>query len=144
MNLIASLYELFGWFDSDLGEHLQGWDGKDYSGLAQYLIFFVGCFILVVLVVLFFYKLFDNIRFNKRIHWLITLVITLSICFTWPFVKITNDLSTESVASDLSFNSSDALGFAVTNVILMMILFVFSSIVFSRLSINNRFTPLKQ
>jgi len=119
VEFLINIFEALGLYSSKngLGEHLRGLDIKcnDYTGQSIYAIVF-GCLFVInfLIIVNYYYGLFNRIPFNRWWWWLIQVLagslISSVIAFMYPY----NDLSTGSYCKDLQMTNSDCFGFAVT------------------------------
>ena len=117
--LIAPLFESLGLYSTNngLGEHLKGMglDCNDYSRQSTYNL--IALYLIVInslIIINYYYGLFNRIPFNRLQAWLINVlmgaIILLVIAWSYPH----QDLTAGAYCKDLKINSSDCAGFAIT------------------------------
>lgn len=126
MNFISSLYKLFNWISSDADVHLRGLDEvcNDYTGANQYTWNF---FLILVTGAVFYclmYHLLASSTRNRRKHWWMYAGILSVLNFAIAFFPFFNAINTESYCLQLVLTASDAVKFAVMNVLWGFLWFV--------------------
>jgi hypothetical protein len=119
-DFLITLFESFGLYSSQngLGEHLRGLDPhscNDYTGQSIYNLVFIYLFVINSLVVInYYYGLFNRVPFNVWWKWLLNVLVAAAIVGVIAFMYPNNDLSTGNYCKDLHMHESDCLGFAMT------------------------------
>jgi cytochrome bd-type quinol oxidase subunit 1 len=151
VEFFAGIYEWWGLnplYSSDLGDHLRGYDStcSSFSGTPLYAHVGVAMFLIVFIGYALYYHIIDSPRIQRRFHWLITLLIIVTLNFAIAFILPFNSISTGDFCIELAIEKADILGFGISNSIWSIILFVvISALPFPRkLSTNCRHTPWNQ
>ena len=151
LNFFASLYEWWGLnplYSSNLGDHLRGFDltCSSYTGTPWY----SNIGTIMILIIIFFFSLYyhiiDSPRFQRRIHWMIIVLIACIINILIAFLIPYNALRSGDYCNQLVFTASDCFGFGISNGIWSIIIFILLSLSpFTRkYSRNCSLTPWKQ
>lgn len=142
-NFFSSLYEWFGLnplYRSDMGSFLRGFDVTctNYSDTDWYSV--IG-FSMIGLVLLFYvlqYHLLDRLRFFKRYHWWIFVLILISINFIIAFTIPYNSLQAEDYCNELKLSVTDCIGFGFSNALWSLIFYIIiTSFKYPRYLANN-------
>ena len=151
-NLFASIYEWFGinpLYSADLGAQLRGWS-PNCTGVSDGTEWYVYIGISMILITIAFYvaqyHIFDSSRYMLRRHWWLTAlfltILNFLVGFTIPFDALQARNYCASGDNALHFNSVDCFGFALTNAIWGLVLFILitSTPLIRRFSNNCRHT----
>lgn len=128
---LITIFESLGLYSTQngLAEHLRGLDlkGQDYSDQSKYSMVFLSLFLINILIIVnYYYGLFNRIPFNKFLWWLLNVIVGSLILFSIAFLYSNNDLETGNYYSQLSITTSDCVGFGLTTAIFS---FLFSCII---------------
>lgn len=143
----ANLYEWWGlilFYSTGMGDHLRGYDFtcSDYTGTPYY----VNIGIIMIIVTAVFYALqyhiIDSSKYNKKQHWWLFALVIVVVNFIIAFIPIYNDIQSQDFCESLNLSVPDCIGFALSNAIWSLILFMIISTIpgFRLLSTNCRHT----
>jgi uncharacterized membrane protein YbhN (UPF0104 family) len=150
MNLISnffiSIFESFGFYSSanGLGEHLKGLDVKcsDYTNQSIYNIIIICIFLISsLLIVNYYYGLFNRPNFTNRLTWILHVLISSLIIFVISFLYAYNDYSTGNYCKELSMTSNDCIGFGFATAIFSTLWCIIFSMIIKWKSNNNKKIP---
>jgi len=150
MNIIneflITLFESFDLYSTQngLSEHLRGLDinGTAYTDQSIYSMVFLSLFIVNSLIVInYYYGVFNRIPFNRVIWWLVNVIIGSIILFFVAYLYANNDFSTGNIYSELSVTSSDCVGFGITSAIYSILWCTFLSTIIKWKSSVNKKVP---
>ena len=99
------------------------------------------------IIAVIYYKVIDSAAFNKPKHWLLTLLIVVSISGVCGYLIINGDFSTykeDNPDSDIIVSTMDCVLVGVMNVIYSTIVYFVCSILIKGLSHNCRVIPTKR
>ncbi len=132
-------------YSSDLHQHLKGLDiarGESYSGTNIYAWITIWIFMLsLVLMINFYYGLFDRPKFSNFWAWLLNLLASASSIFVMAFLRSTNDLKHANYYKELHFNSADCMLFAFTATSYSVFFCIIFSLLMKWWSLNNKKVP---
>ncbi len=142
----ASFYELFsrlGFYNADLGLYLYGYccDTGTFDSDSLYPMFGWIMIIGSIIMATLFYYIINHPRFNKWSHWLLILGISLLFQYTIPYFTLSDHLEVGRICSDLIVHKSDISGFAFTNLLLALVIYIVASFVMRWWSRNGSCTP---
>jgi hypothetical protein len=146
-NFLVTLFESLGLYSSTngLGEHLQGLDPHkcdQYTGQSIYNLVFIYLFVINSLIVInYYYGLFNRVPWNVWWKWLLNILIGASIMYIIAFMYPNNDLSTGNYCKDLHMHTSDCVGFGLTAFIYSLVWSVVLSLLIKWKSSVNRKVP---
>jgi hypothetical protein len=131
-------------YSRDLHQQLKGLsaDCTGYSGDAIYQvtgIVMIGVSLLLMLN--YYYGLFNNPRFTHRRVWLVNILVACSIVGTFAFFNATSFLPEEKHCADIHFSVLDCTLFAFTEVIYTIIVCIIFSMLFKWKSVANKKVP---
>ena len=141
---LITLFESLGLYSSQsgLGEHLRGLDIQcnNYSGQSIYNMVFLCLFLInAIIMINYYYGIFNRIPFNRWWWWLINSLVGAVILFLVAFIYSNNDLSTGNYCKDLIFKTSDCIGFGLTSAIFSFLFSIgFSLLIKWKSSINKQ------
>lgn len=150
-DFFAPMYELFSSaFGDELGRHLYGWNGVDYSDPALYIS--VGLYMLLsaLFMAVLFYIILNKPNFSRWYHWLLFLGITFGLNWFLGFYFPYIDYDTGNIAADIApeIVTNEIVMFGLFNGILSIVWFIVFSILCRLLSkivpgiaYNTRDTP---
>lgn len=144
---MQTIYELFkSMYGSDLGLHLEGWTGVDYTGNSLYtstgwIVVFASLFWVVT-----FYYFINNPRFARWYHWLLILCVNFIILLAVSFYLVQSDYNNGDIAADIEplISTQNMLFWGVTNGIIASLLFIIFSFTLRWWSTNCSTTPIPQ
>jgi len=147
IDFFASLYEWFGlipFYSNDMGDFLRGWDitCTDYIGTPWYQT--IGW--IMILTTSFFYvmqyHIIDSTKWKNKFSWWITAFLLTLTNYLIAFLITYNQLNLQNYCSDLFLTMMDCIGFATSNALWSLLIFVLITTVpiFRRFSTNCRYT----
>jgi len=147
MEFLIALFESLGLYSAQngLGEHLRGLaincrDG--YTGQSIYNLVFLYLFAINTLLVLnYYYGLFNRRPFNRWWWWLINVLTGAVVLYIIAFIYPDNDLATHNYCASLRITSSDCSGFALTAAIFSFVWCLILSLVIKWTSSVNKKVP---
>ncbi|WP_162902990.1 hypothetical protein [Taibaiella koreensis] len=139
------LYRLFHMgYGGDLHDQLQGLDTncEDYTGSHIYQIVGIVQLIVSLLVMLnFYYGLFNHPRFTYRRVWLVNVLTACFITGGFAYWSAVRYLPAEKHCADLHFTALDCLGFAFTAMLYTALFCFIASLLLKWKSITNKKIP---
>jgi magnesium-transporting ATPase (P-type) len=119
MDFLITIFEALGLYSAQngLGEHLRGLDLEcnEYSRQSIYNIIFICLFgINTILVINYYYGIFNRRPFNRWWWWLFNCLAGAVAVFAIALIYTNNDLSTANYCKDLQMTGADCVGFAIT------------------------------
>lgn len=144
--IFASFYELFsrlGFYCGDLGLYLYGYDcaAGTFERSSLYPVFGWIMILGSVAMAALFYYIINHPRFNKYTHWLLILGVSLLLQYAIPYFTLSDHLDVGRICDELIVHQSDIRGFAFSNLILGLVMYVFASFVMRWWSRNGSCTP---
>lgn len=118
-DFLITVFEALGLYSTQngLGEHLRGLDIEcnDYTGQSIYNLIFIYLFAINSIIVLnYYYGLFNKVPWNLWWKWILNILVGAVIMFVIAFMYPNNDLSTGNYCKDLQMSTSDCVGFGIT------------------------------
>ena len=135
MEFLIALFESLGLYSAQdgLGEHLRGLavncrDG--YTGQSIYNVVFIYLFVInFVIIVNYYYGLFNRRPFNRWWWWLINVLAGAVILYVIAFIYPDNDLATGNYCPTLKMKTADCMGFGLTAAIWSAVFAVLLSVI---------------
>lgn len=131
-------------YSRDLHQQLKGLasDCSGYSGDAVYQVTSI-ILVLVSLVVMlnYYYGLFNNPRFTHRRVWLINILVACSIAGIFAYINAVSYMPLEKHCMDIHFTKLDCALFAFTEMIYTGIICIILSALFKWKSVANKKIP---
>lgn len=145
-DFLITIFEALGLYSSanGLSDHLRGLDVQcnDYTGQSIYNIVFLCVFIINALIVVnYYYGIFNRVNFTNILSWLINLLVGALILFLIAFLYANNDFTTGNYCKDLSISTSDCIGFGATASIFSFVWSFILSMIIKWKSSNNKKVP---
>jgi drug/metabolite transporter (DMT)-like permease len=141
---METIYRWFdGWYNSNLTEHLSGWDEMTGDYTKTNLFSLVGIVALIVAVVLCvaYYYIINHPRFNRVRSWWTILVAVAVLNFGFAFQQTLSDVENDNISSDLQpITWFDCFMFAFTNLIIASLFFLFCSLIIKWGSRNAKYS----
>jgi hypothetical protein len=131
-------------YSDDLHNHLKGLNKEcdDFTATSVYALVFYVLLGSGFLIMLNYYRgLFHRPGFTGRRVWLFHLLTAAGIVFIVAWVKTLSDLNTGNFCSDLRFNGSDCLLFALTCALYSLLFTVLLSLLLKFFSIHHKRIP---
>ena len=146
IDFLIAIFEVLGFYTSSdgLGEHLRGFDLDclNYSRNSLYNLIFLYLFIINSLIMInYYYGIFNRHPFGRLGWWLINSLIGPVILFFTALMYTYNDFSTSNYCNQLQISSMDCYGFALTTAIYSFIWCILFSLLIKWKSSNNRKIP---
>jgi hypothetical protein len=107
-----------------LAEHLRGMnlEGEAFSRQSIYNMVFLALFLInSIIIVNYYYGLFNRIPFNRTIWWIINVFFGALIMFLIAFLYSNNDFESGNFYPDLNITTSDCVGFGITTSIFSLL-----------------------
>jgi hypothetical protein len=143
--MFETIYRWFGgMFNSNLAEHLSGWDETAGDYTKTNLFSLVGTVALTVAIVLCvaYYYIINHPRFNRVWSWLTVLITVAVLNFGFAFRQTLSDVKNDNISSDLQpITWIDCFGFAFTNLIIASLFFLICSLIIKWGSRNAKYSP---
>lgn len=141
-----SLFESIGLYSSSngLGEHLRGLstDCNTFSNQSIYNIVFLCIFFINSLIVVnYYFGIFNRVNFTNLITWILNILIGAIIIFFVAFLYSNNDYVTQNYCKELNITQSDSIGFGFTSSIYSIIWSIIFSFIVKWKSSNNKKVP---
>jgi hypothetical protein len=145
-DFLIAIFESFGLYSASngLGDHLRGLDVQcnDYSNQSIYNVVFLCVFTINSLIVInYYYGLFNRVNFTNFLSWLINVLVGSLILFSIAYLYANNDVSTGNFCKDLSITNSDCIGFGATASIFSIVWSFILSMIIKWKSSNNKKVP---
>ena len=128
-DFFSSLYEyggMFRFFNTDLGDHLRGFDVtcSNYESTPWYT--YVGCGMLAMtaLAYLVQYHVIDSSRYNSKRSWWMTVSILFALNFMLAFAIALNAIHSPEICKQLHITGGDLAGFGLANALWAFLLYV--------------------
>ena len=142
----GSIYELFarlGLYGTGLEMYLYGFECNTGAFTGEALYASMGFYMILCAAIsaLLFYKIIDHPRFNRWYHWLIMMGINALALFLIPYIRLKDHLDIGRICVDLFVQNSDIVGFAISNLILGVFLYIVFSLGLRFWSRNASCTP---
>lgn len=146
VDFLITIFEALSLYSSQngLGEHLRGLDLKcnDYTGQSIYSLVFICLFAInSVLMVNYYYGIFNRVPFNAWWWWLANSLVGSLILFVISFMYCNNDLATGNYCQSLFMATSDCIGFGITSFIYSFVWCCILSVVIKWKSSVNKKVP---
>ena len=143
---LITIFESLNLYSSQmgLGEHLRGMDLQclDYSRQSIYAMVFLALFLInTIIMINYYYGVFNRIPFNRFLWWLINMLVGATIMFVIAFLYANNDFSSGDFCPQLDITTSDCLGFGMTTSIFSIIWSCLLSIIIKWKSSVNKKVP---
>ena len=144
--MFETIYRWFiSLFESNLAEHLRGWDEAvgDYSKSNLFTIVGIITLAIVFMVCVIYYYILNHPRQNRWWKWLFFWLLPVAVLnFFIAFGITLTDMFAENISSDLlPITWLNCLGFGFTNFIISALLFVFISFTIKWGSSNCKYSP---
>lgn len=145
-DFLISLFEALGLYSTQngLSEHLRGLDLEcnDYIRQSVYGVIFIYLFAINTLIVInYYYGLFNKVPWNMWWKWLINILVGAVIVFVIAYMYSNNDLSTGNYCKELNMTASDCIGFGITAAIYSLVWSCILSLLIKWKSSINRKVP---
>lgn len=131
-------------YSRDLHQQLKGHAINDsgYSGVAAYSVVSIVLLVVSLIVILnYYYGLFNNPRFTHRRVWLLNIVVASCTVGFFAYFQATGYLPEDKHYVDFRFSHLDCMLFAFTAMIYTAFTCIFFSLLFKWKSISNKKIP---
>jgi multisubunit Na+/H+ antiporter MnhB subunit len=131
-------------YSRDLHQQLKGLsaDCTGYSGDAIYQVTGIVMIAVSLLIMLnYYYGIFNNPRFTHRRVWFINIVAACSIVGAFAYFNVVSFLPAEKHCADIHFTILDCTLFAFTEVIYTAVTCIIFSLLFKWKSVSNKKVP---
>jgi len=135
---------LGGLFNSNLAEHLSGWDEAtgDYTKANIFSLAGIIALIIAITLCVAYYYLINHPRFNRWWNWLTILITVAILNFGIGFGLALSDVLKDNISSDIAAISwIDCLGFGFANLIIASLFFIICSFIIKWGSRNAKYSP---
>ena len=143
----AKIYESFSFmYGNNLALHLYGWNGVDFENSSLYVPTGFLVYFLTLLSVISFYYFINSIKFCRWYHWLIVFFANAILVYFISFLLVYQDYDSAEIAPDIleAIYESDLHYWALTNLLLSVILYIVFSFSLRWWSSNCSTTPIPQ
>jgi hypothetical protein len=139
---------IYKWFDrlynSNLAEHLSGWDEatSDYTKTNLFSLLGIVALSVAVVFCTVYYYILNHPRFNRVGSWVTVLIIVAVLNFGFAFQQTLSDVENNNISSDLQpITWIDCFVFAFTNLIIASLFFLICSLFIKWGSRNAKYAP---